>query len=257
MKKYSYRLAFLGALISSWLLAGCATNQVAVKEVVANPDAHLAKFAPAVLQPPVLAQLPKGEPALGFSRIEVEMELKETPSEQKSERSLTSRSVFLNAGNGLVQSYHEIRNNQIPFRMNYRLSYRGFMPLKWQTVFLGQHHSGLSNEVRTITRFDAVPARAGSSPLEYAFTFGSEIQLANFSNGREVCSLGNRRPAGQVHPSLQGDVLDLACDNYSTNGVVGSKSTFWYLERYGVAINQSYVSSRTRNTFQIKSIQIQ
>jgi hypothetical protein len=257
MKKYSKSWMAVSVLVGVAALSGCATNRVAVKEVVANPDAHLAKFAPATLQPPVLAQLPKGEPALGFSRIEMEMDVKESPSEQKSERSLTSRSVYLNAGNGLVQSYHEIRNNQIPFRMNYRLTYRGFMPLKWQTLFLGQHQSGLLNEVRTITRFDSVPARAGTSPMEYAFTSGSEIQLANFSNGREVCSLGNRRPASQLHPSLQGDVQDLTCENYGANGVVDSKSTYSYLERYGIAVDQSYVSSRTRNTFQIKSIQVQ
>lgn len=110
-------------------LGGCATT-TPVKEVLANPEIYLSKFSPGTLPAEVASKMPKAESAIGFSRMEIQTDLVEVRSDQTTERSVTSKSVFVNAGNGLVQSYDEVSNNLIPFRINYKLSYRGFVPLR-------------------------------------------------------------------------------------------------------------------------------
>ncbi|MES2582621.1 MAG: hypothetical protein V4627_07885 [Pseudomonadota bacterium] len=238
-------------------LAGCATT-TPVKEVLANPDVYLSKFSPATLPADVASKISKGETPIGFSRMEFQRELTEVRSDVKTDRAVTAKVVMVNAGNGLIQSYEEVSNNLIPFRINYKLSYRGFLHLRWQTVFLNRENSDQVQEVKALTRLDSLkPNSAAGTPLEYGMTYGSQIQIANYRDARDVCNLGETRPASELSAGLEGQTIDLTCEHFGPNGQVTGKSVHAYLQKYGVAVQRSYTDSNVRNTYVVKSVKIQ
>lgn len=237
-------------------LAGCAN--VPVKDVMANPDAYLTQFASIPLKPEVAAKLPKNEPLLGFARLEIKATHTEVSTEQKADRVLTSTSVYVNGGNGLVQSYEEISNNGFPFRLNYRLSYRGLGFIKSQAIFVNQSSANMIRELKTVKRFDAISSSFSSAPpLEYEYTFGSQVQIAGFLDGKDVCTWGARKPAKELHGSFEGDAIDVVCENYGISGVVIGKSSFAYLTKYGFSLLLAYTSSSVRNSTTITSVKVQ
>jgi hypothetical protein len=255
MNSFLLRAAIVGLAVQS--LVGCATKVEPVKDVVANADGYLTRFAPSALPADVLAKLPKNESPVAFNRMEVLMDMTEVRSDQKADRALSMRGVFVNAGNGLVESYSGMRSNQIPYRLNYRLTYRGFLALKWQTVFLTRDSTDIASEVKILKRIDVVPAALASQTVEFGATYGTVVQLGNYRDWREVCTFGNRRPASQLSASLAGDAFDLACDNFGSNGQITGKTGYVYLERYGIGLQQSYVDSTIRTTNTLKSVTIQ
>lgn len=238
-------------------MAGCVAT-TPVKEVLASPEDYLSKFSAAALPPDVATTIPKGDAVLGFSRMEFQRELTEIRSDQKTERAVTSKSVFVNAGNGLIRSYEEVSNNLIPFRINYKLTYRGFLPLRWQTVFLNRDSSDPVQEVKALTRLDPLPLNiAEGTTLEYKLTYGSQTQIANFRDGRDACTVGEKRQASEWNASLEGQSIDFTCEHFGANGQVSGKSVYLYLQKYGVVLLRSYTDSNVRNTYTLKSVRIQ
>lgn len=255
MTRCSTRL--VGLLAFPILLVGCA-NTASVKEVLASPDTHLANFAPNTLSADVMKKLPKGEQPMSFKRIEIQTEVAEVRSDQKVERAVTTKNVIVNAGDGLVHSYDEIRSNEVPFRINFKLTYRGFYPLKVQNVFLNNPNADMLHEVKSVKRFDSLPAVvAQPGPLEYDASTGTQVQIANYRDRKDVCQLGAQKPASELHAALDGQWIELTCDMYGLNGQYSGKSTYAYLLKYGVALQRTYVDSNTRNTMNLKSVKVQ
>jgi hypothetical protein len=246
----------LGAALAAFAVAGCA-NLPATKDVVANPQAHLANFGTTGLKPEVLAKLPKGESPLGFNKLQFDMDVSEVSTGERRDRdSLTATFNYENAGNALVKSYEEYRSNQVPYRINYKLTYRGLMQLKWQSVFHNRAVADIGYQVKTVKRADPLPASvAAGSAFEYDVASGTEVQVAGFVDGRRTCTVvGAPAAAAQLHGSLQGQYREVSCDNYGANGAVASKSTYAYLMQYGVVIPRTYADSSTRNTYKLTAV---
>lgn len=253
------KLKIVAAAAIAVLLAGCATRP-ATKDVVANPQAHLADFTAAALNKEVAAKLPTGEPELGFKRLELDIQSTESHSDDRKDRdAITGTLRYVNAGNGLVQTYDEIRNNQLPFRINYRLTYRGLYPLKWQTVFHAAINADLAYEMKTVARLDRVPAKlAADDKLEFAGSSGNQVQVAGFLDQRRACTVvGNASAASELHASLQGQWRQIDCDFYGPSGAVSSKTTFAYLTQYGVAVPMKFTDSGLRTTHKITGVRVQ
>jgi len=250
MKRFRVRVLSLAAAAAA---AGCATT-VPVKEVVSDPGTYLKQFA--TVSPEIIAKLPKNEPAIAFMRMEIETKSTEIRTDQKpGDRDLTATRVLTNGGGNLVHAYDTIRNNGVPFRINYRTSYRGVVPLKWQTVFLNRQNTDVSYEIKTVKQFDSLAT--GRDKAEFNFSYGSQPQIANYYDGREVCTLGPAKPARELHATLAGSMIEVSCDNYGANGQFSSKATYAYLSQYGVAVQISFVDSTTRTTNHITSLRIE
>lgn len=248
-----------GALACLPVLLAACVNTPATRDVVGNPEAHLAQFAPATLNKEVAAKLPAGEPELGFRRMEVDMQLTEVRSDERNGRdAVTTTHHYVNAGRGLVQSWDEVRNNDVPFRVNYKLSYRGLLQLKWQTVFHSRPNADMPYEIKTFKRFDSLPASlAANRPFEYGMNWGTQVQVAGYRDTREACTPGATAPASQLHASLKGEWRELNCENYGPNGTISSKTSFAWLPQYGIVLQRSFVDSATRNTYAIKAVRVQ
>ncbi len=188
---------------------------------------------------------------MGFTRMEFERDWTEVRSDQKTARAVTSKLVFVNAGNGLVQSYEEVSNNLIPFRINYKLSYRGFLALRWQTIFLNRENSDQTQEIKALNRLDSLnPDSASNTPLEYRMTYGSR-------DSRDSCKLGEKRPASELNASLEGQSIEFTCEHFGPNGQVTGKTVHAYLLKYGVALQRSYTDINVRYTYGLKSVRVQ
>ncbi|MDB5847776.1 MAG: hypothetical protein JWP29_1528 [Rhodoferax sp.] len=239
------------------LIVGCANN-VAVKDVLGNPAEYLTTLTPATLRTEVVASLPRGEPPLEFKQIDFQTEVAEIRNDQTPERVVTTKSVFVNVGNGLLRSYDELSTNGVPFRINYKLSYRGFLPLKWQPVFLNRSNADMMQEMKSLKRIDSLPGgMTMGGTLQYELTFGSQMQLANFREGKDVCTVGAIASASDLNPNLEGKWTELSCVNYGSNGQLLSRSTYAYLNRYGLTLLRSFVDSASQSTHKLRSIQIQ
>ena len=241
-------------------LVGCATQApVAVKDVVANPESHLVQFAPTKIATEVLTALPRvPDPTNKFTRFEFESRWQETSTNEKNPRNLDVRTLVLNSGNGLFSSYEQVANNEVPFRINYKLTYQGITPLKWQTVFLNYQRGEMAFLVKRFQRRDPLPAAfPQGARFESSANTGSEIQASNLPEERQVCTLGNLSAARELHPALSGQALDISCEDYGRNGQLTGKVTFAYLESYGFALRKSYSDSRTQYAVTISNVRIQ
>lgn len=248
------RINGLGFLVlASALLGGCAATPP-VKEVLADPGAHLVQFAK--VSPDILAKLPKGEPPLAFKRMEVDFKPTEVHTDKKAgTRDVAVKRVLTQVGNGVVASHDTVTNNGVPFRINYRVSYRGIVPLKWQNVFLNRAVADRAYELKTIKQFESVTA--GKDRAEYSFEYAPEPQLVSFLQGREVCTIGAPKPATALAPALAGTMVEIMCENFGNNGQSVSKSTYAYLTQYGVALLSSFTDSEARTTNQITAVRVE
>ncbi len=255
--KRSIVAAAVGSLVAV-ALVGCATP-AATKDVVSNPVGHLATFAPTVLKPEVIAKMPKGEPDLGFKRMVFDIESSEARADEQRDRDqIKAKYTFVNVGNGLVQTYDEIRSNDVPFRINYRLSYRGLMPLKWQNVFHAKGNADVAYEVKEVKRVDPVVANLVSGrAMEFEGSTGMEPQVAGFQNMRRACTVNSGGAATELHSSLQGRWQEITCDSFGGNGAVLGKASYAYLTHYGVAYIRTYADSRARHTNRIVGVRVE
>jgi hypothetical protein len=233
-------------------LPGCA-GVSSVKDVLADPNAYLTQFAPANVPPELLKQLPRNEPAVGFSRLELQTEIVDH-GEDKPERRLVVKSVYVNAGpGGLVESYDEYQSNGLPYRINYKLSYRGMYQVRWQTVFHNAARTNPMSGTRSFERADSLPAHVSSrTPFEEAQTYGSISQL----HVRHACTVGERKPASTLLPELGGDAIEVDCDTYGNNGQVGERLVWAYLEKYGIAVILKTMDASSYDVTTLKAVHV-
>lgn len=248
------KLELAGGLAVAAALAGCMAT-VPVKQVVKDPAAYVDQFA--TVSPDVSGKLPRNEPAMAFRRIEIETKSSEVRAEQKGDpRDITTSWVLLNGGGGIVRSYSTVRNNDVPFRINYKVSYRGMMSLKTQAVFLNRDNADFAHEVKSIKRMDSIAVPADGK-AEFHFTHGTQPQIANFHEGRDACTWGATKPARDLYASLPGTAIEVTCDNYGANGQVISKTSYAYLSHYGVAVQTGYTDSSLRSTHRVTAVRVE
>lgn len=190
--------------------------------------------------------------------MEIEIKPSEVRSDEKSsERDLSVTQVLVNGGGNLVRSYETVRNNNVPFRMNYRVTYRNIVPVKWQTVFTSRPNANFPFEVKSMSKSASIPAILKGGSAEFKMLTGSQMQVANYLDSREVCTAGATREARTLNAALAGDMTEMRCENYGANGQVVSNRTYAYLHRYGAGIETSFADSTSRVTNAVTSVKIQ
>lgn len=232
---------------------GCVAT-APVKQVVADPDAYLQEFAR--VQPAVADKVPKETAKVAFKRIVVDAKSTETGSEEQvSTRDVTSTWVFVNGDGGLVHSYATVKNNDVPFRINYRLSYLGVKALKWQTVFLNRPNAEPATEVWAVKQFDPLMGSSnGVSDFQYTYATG-EHGLRN--DGRDTCRFGATKAASELHAAFSGQYTEVNCETYGGNGQMVSRGTYAYLSHYGVGIPIEHANSKVRTVFKFTNARVE
>ncbi|NYE63939.1 hypothetical protein FHW58_005173 [Duganella sp. 1224] len=250
MNKVSATLAAAGGLL---MLAGCG-SVVRVDEVTADKMGYLNKKFPASsLSQAITAKLPAtGNGELGFRQLVIKFDGSDEDSTGKKE-SWQRTITYVNQGNGLTQQISEGSSNGIAFGLDYTLSYRGLFGFKWQTVPLRGTLTSMIYEVKEVSRLDPIPAVAGQS-FEFAYTSGTEQQIAGYHASKRECKTTGSRPASDIYAKLSGQALTFDCDTISNN-TVQSRSKWALLPGYGIAVILESTTSARKAVFRVVDIQ--
>jgi hypothetical protein len=236
------------------VLTACAP--AAVKDIAANKTAYLAEnFSPQQLPPDVSKQLAAAGPVtLGFQSMTIKISAVFEDNSKKETPTLLA--TLKNVGNGVVQEMLEYSNNDIPYGIEYSLSYMALLPLKSQRVFYNRQTANFAIEAKHLNEVpkDAVKLR---EETDYVFDWasGTSPQLMNFSNIRLVCRSGKFYSAATLHAKLAGNAIDFNCTRH-VNGVVRARQKFAVLERYGLALKLEFKSSTITETYRIGDVEI-
>jgi hypothetical protein len=235
-------------------LTACAP--VAVKDIAADKQGYLEQnFAPQQLPEGLKKQLAGGgqaSPRFGTMRLKLKATFEDAG---KTPQTPSIVLTLKNAGGGLIQGMMEYSHNDIPYGIQYSLTYMGLIPLREQTVRFNQQVGGLTFEAKEVTQLgkDAIQPRENT---EYVFewTNGSSVQIANLSNIKLLCRSGTFYPANTVHPKLSANAIDLSCTR-EVNGIVRAKQKYVVLPAYGVALKSEHQSSANKETFKIEAVE--
>lgn len=250
---FSMNLAFrcTSAVVCIGVLSGC-TSVAPVKDVTSDPAAYMSKnFAAVMLSPSVAKSVPADAIPAGQGKLSLVTEANYESADGKKE-SWKNTITLTDLGQGLFQRMSEHSNNDIPYRISFSLTYRGFMDLRWQGVPLRGSMTEPLYEVKEVTRFDAVPT---SENQEFAveYSSGSSIQIANFDKTRKSCKATHRLDAKAIHAKLVGAGLEFECQSLKDN-VVQGRSKWVFLQNYGVAILTESTGSSYKTVIRVVDV---
>jgi hypothetical protein len=251
MAYFRTSLAAAGAVA---LLAACA--QAPVKDIAADKLGYMtANFSTAMLSSDMKKRLgAEGLRPVGFSTMRLKMKAL-FENLDKTPQTPTVNITLRNAGDGLVQEMKEYSNNDLPYGVHYSLSYAGLLPLRQQSVRYSLRQSGFfyeAKQIKALSRQIASPEQ--DRDYEVAWTNGTSVQFANFSDISVKCHSGQPYPASQLHPALSGSAIDLNCSR-SVDGVVRAREQYAMLSAYGVALRTGYQSSNAKETYTIEEVE--
>lgn len=237
------------------VLSACAP--MAVKDIAANKTGYLEEnFTPAKLPPDItkkLGSIPSSSSAQ-FKRMKLRYTVSIEGSDGKKETS-TVATTYTNAGNGLIQEMREYSNNDIPFGLQYELSYGGLMPLRFQTVRLRQQTANLMIEAKQINTLNPGVLNP-KEDTEYVLNWltGSSVQFANFTDTKLICRSGKFYSAAKLNPKFSGNAISLDCERHN-NGVLSRKQKVALLQQYGVTVRLEGSSSSDKEVFTIAAVE--
>lgn len=237
-----YKVAALGVVC---LLAGCIAPppRVQVKDVLADQSGFLqTNFSADKLPPAVRSAITSADNApLGFQRMDLKLTWTWKESNKASAENSDQQMTVINAGGSFVQELTQNSRNGIPVNQRDRLGYRGIFPLLSQDFSMNARSGGLTFVVRDISHFDALTPSATKLAFDYNLGFvGSSVKP---SPHRLSCNIGAPYPATRVFVAFQGNARDLDCESYNGYGALAGKSTYVYLQQYGVALELHYAGA--------------
>jgi len=248
-----YRLPAILALAAFALgLPGCVEH---VDTIVADKQGFLkGNFSATTLDSGVAATLEQAgaEAPAGYSR----MEFSSVPVSVKTGRPgrLRLKVSLHNEGNGLSSRLTETLQNGVPISQYYELTYRGYLPLRWNFVALYEEVAPVVWEVRRFDRFDPLRLDA-TDPLHYDYTTGS-TQLGRSSWEHDSCIMASRTSAAGLNPGLQGEAQIFDCE--FRNQRIAARTTEWaYLLNYGVAVEVSADLDGGKMLYPIQDLKIE
>ncbi|MBA3030833.1 MAG: hypothetical protein FP816_18745 [Desulfobacteraceae bacterium] len=232
-------------------LWACTTTTV--QEIATDKTGYLTTdFTPQVLSPDILKKLPIEMEGVGFERLKITYEVSSEQTDGKKE-SWKSVATLTDKGNGLVQEISELTSNDIPYRLYYGLSYRGMVDLKWQWVPLRGHIPGQIHEVKDIGRFDVIPS-AMDQGFVFDVTMGTVSKIAGTASYQKQCRTLHTLPAGDLHPGLPGQAMEIECKVLINNNVQ-TITRFMLLLEYGFAIPVEHKTSLKITTFRVIDVE--
>lgn len=227
-------------LICAISISAC-TSISTVKEVTSDPAAYLSKkFTTGSISPNVAKKIPVGTTRSGPGRFVLIAQANYESSDGKKE-SWKNTITLVDLGQGVFQRTSELSNNDIPYKVNYSLSYKGIMDIRWQSVPLRGSVTEPLYEVKDVVRFDPLPI---SENQDFVFDYlsGNEVQVANFLSAKKSCKTTRLLAANELNKKLVGGGLEIECQQFANN-VVQSRSKWVYLQYYGFAVQTEQTGS--------------
>ena len=252
------KFKLLVLVLFPFFLQACATRPQ-VKDVVADKMGYLdRKFSFTSMteyqRKAYLAAFPNA-PAMGFKKMVITYER----TAKSSSGTLTAKVVQTVFGgeNGLARMLFEISNNDVPFDLQYMLSYRGLFSPRSQTVWLKNHAADTMIEVK---KYESTQKDLGNPApnSEYVFRYqlAPEIQIVNFKTSELKCKTENFTPASALHPKLEGQAIALNCESLFES-VLQGRSKNLLLQKYGFAVILDYQSSTLKVQNKVVSVEVE
>lgn len=237
-------------------VAACAP-MTKVKDVTADKTGYTAKHFSAQSINAEVVKNSTGNvlPTESFRELKVVVTMEAVQVDGKK-TTADSVNTYYPLGNGLVRQEIEYSTNGIPVSLFYAVKY-GVLSLRWQLINLQQEVTAPISEIKKVSRFESISARVGKeSNLE--FTSGLAQVPSTQMTSRWVCKATKASPANTISAKLKGQAIEVSCE--ITNGDVGAisgRTTFVFLESYGVPIVVESVTASGKSTYKITEIKIE
>jgi hypothetical protein len=167
-----------------------------------------------------------------FNKITVHTRDQVTSSGQSSPATYTVTIVLENGGHGLVRRVQAAQGHDGNTVTRLDLTYRGYFPFLTQSIPSNAGALPPVIEARKLMRFDT----HADGHINFTYLYGAAGQAAFADPGQVICDSGKRYDATQLNPAIQGQALELSCQNVDANGIVTDKMKLAYLEKYDVAL---------------------
>jgi hypothetical protein len=169
---------------------------------------------------------------VSFNKITIHTRDQVTSSGQSSPSTYTVAIVMENGGQGLIRRLQSVQNNNGNTMTRFDLTYRGYFPFLTQSVPANANALPPVVEARKVMHFDTHT----DGHINFTYLYGATGQATFADPGQVICDSGKRYSASELNPAIQGEALELNCQNVDTNGIVTDKMTLAYLEKYGVSL---------------------
>ena len=252
--KWTMRAVLCGAAVS--LLSGCL-NPVQVKDVQQDKTGFLTShFSPGNLPAGVLKTISSADGSqVNFKRVVYQLDWDNNTEDKSKEFKTNETNTVTNVGNGLVQFIMENSRNGVPVSQTYGISYRNFLTTKVQSMNLGANVAPMEMQIKSFEHFD--PVSSLKTGLKYTYKWGTTVQFMNFHDGSVSCVSDGAQPASELNKTLSGESWKMTCQFFNQNGVLGSKWTYAYLEKYGIAVAARVESPTGINEAKIVSFTVE
>lgn len=161
------------------------------------------------------------------------------------------KSTLVNAkDSGLVQQLNEVSANGIPSAASFSLSYLNWYFIKQETTSYFQQVAPQAIVAHEIdpTAFDLSKPQEDQN-YTVTLTVGTAVQIVNFKTVISTCHTGKYYPAANVVAGLQGQAIDLNCED-SKDGILQGTSRRTLLSEYGVYVMRSSATAAMKFDWQ-------
>jgi len=235
-------------------LTGCVTPQPLVKDVLADPAAHLnSKFSETQLSDSVRAAL--GIKTPGTVKRQVRIDAVMTNIDGDNKQSFEKKNFYYVLDNGLVRSMIQTGKNGILSLTEFDLNYYGVFSLIYQSMSHDRSNTYAPTYAKLITQLNkgiADPKEATEYVFEYALA--PEIQIMNFSTQKTVCKTGKWVAANTLHAKFTGTALPVDCEYFGSNGQTFLKTQSVFLKDLGISFRRESASSTRKRTWTITDV---
>lgn len=169
---------------------------------------------------------------VSFNKITVHTRDQVTTTGQANPAIYTVTIVMENGGHGLVRRMESAQGHDGNSIVRFDLMYRGYFPFLTQSVPANTESLPPMMETRKVLRFDLHT----DGHMNFTYLYGPTGKPAFADPGQVICDSGKSYDASAIYPAIQGQALELNCQNVDTNGIVSDKMKLAYLQKYGVAL---------------------
>lgn len=252
-------MALVCVAVSAPMLSGCVPQPTKVKDVLTDKTGYLsANFSPDTISPKVRSKIQANDgTSLGFHKMKIGLTWTFNTDDKNKTTTGQKMTTFINAGGSFVEMLSEYSKNDITYKQEYDLSYRGLLTLKTQYVSDSSTFAGVSYEVKDMLQLDSLSAAHAAQAITYKYKYGTKVQIMNFRDGSMTCTVGESYPASKAFTRLGGNARNIDCTNYNNNGVEQGKAGHVYLEKYGIAVLTSTKSASAISDAKIDSVEIE
>jgi hypothetical protein len=167
--------------------------------------------------------------------------------------------TYIAAGGPFIQRIDEVFSNGIETQQYYSLTYRGFLALRSDGLNVNAAQGSFFMEIRSLASFQPLPlTSAGGGDLNYAYAWGTPVQLINLKDYQYHCSPGALYSASKINVKFSGEAQDLSCELDGGAGQISqTRGEQVLLFDYGVTVPKSGDTASGTVTYTISSVAIE